>query len=122
MGATDNRAAAVAALVGILRSPMVRDPALASILHTYCTGNGAVQPPESDDRRTALIGWDYDPNHLRNCETHSRMISRNGSQTPFNPMCTLRAINRYRVHETSASVHFSSVVCLNLPEECLENV
>jgi len=57
MGAVDNLAAAVAALLGILRSPWSASCFFASMLHILCTRNTADQPPRSKDRRTAVIGW-----------------------------------------------------------------
>ena len=36
---------------------MIREPVFASILHIYCTRITAVQPPEIEDRETAVIGW-----------------------------------------------------------------
>lgn len=56
MGAQDNLAAAVAALLGILSSPMARHQVFGTMLHTYCTRIGAVYPPESKDVQTAAIG------------------------------------------------------------------
>ena len=47
IGAIDNLAAAVAALLGILGSPMVRDPVFRAMVHTYCTGISAVLPPRA---------------------------------------------------------------------------
>lgn len=42
MGAQDNLAAVFATLLGILSSPMVRDPVFGTMLPSYCTRFGAV--------------------------------------------------------------------------------
>ena len=64
MGAQDNSAAAVVALMGIFNSPMVRDPVFGAMLHTYRTRIDAVQPPESEGRQAAVIGWGNGPEPL----------------------------------------------------------
>lgn len=56
MGAVDNRAAALAALLGILHSPVVRDPVLRACCTHTAQELGQSSPPQGKTGKRRLLG------------------------------------------------------------------